>query len=138
MTPGPYKADMETTHTTAPAVPYIYGAAAFSPERKFKTLEAARQILDTLIQANLLQLNTAQLYGESEKTLGLRKAGDNFTIDTKAAGGTVPAALGREEIVKRGKASLQRLSLTQVNIFYIHMLDHTIPIAETVAGVQEL
>jgi aflatoxin B1 aldehyde reductase len=120
------------------AVPCIYGAASFSPERKFKTPEAANEVLDALIQANILHINTAQLYGQSEKTLGLLEAGTRFTIDTKAAGGAVPGALGRDEIVRRGKTSLENLGVTQVNIFYLHMPDDSIPIGQTLAGVQKL
>ncbi|CAN9334621.1 unnamed protein product [Alternaria alternata] len=123
---------------TTGGVPYIYGVAAFSPERKFKTIEAGQEVLDTLRHANVLHLNTAQLYGESEKTLGILKAGETFTIDTKGAGGSVPGALARNEIVGRAKASLERLGVNQVNIFYIHMPDQTVPIEETLAGVQEL
>ncbi|KAI4655000.1 uncharacterized protein J4E78_007180 [Alternaria triticimaculans] len=123
---------------TSCGVPYIYGVAAFSPERKFKTLEAGQAVLDTLRRANVLHLNTAQLYGESEKTLGLLKAGETFTIDTKGAGGSLPGALGRSEIVRRARASLALLGVEQVNIFYIHSPDHTVPISETLAGIQEL
>lgn len=119
-------------------VPHIYGAAAFSPERKFKTIEDARQVLITLEQAGLKHLNTAQLYGDSEKTLGQLRAGERFFIDTKAAGGAIPGALGRREVVRRAYLSLKNLGVEHINTFYIHMPDPTVPIEETLAGIQEL
>ena len=119
-------------------VHHIYGAAAFSPERRFKTVEAAKEVLDFLEQEGVKQLNTAQLYGDSERTLGELKAGNHFTIDTMGAGGAIPGALKRCELVSRAHASLKKLNVARVNIFYIHMPDATVAIAETLAGIQDL
>lgn len=117
-------------------VPHIYGVHGFGPQQDFASIEACEVVLDTLNKAGVTRLNTGQLYGESEKTLGVLKAGDRFIIDTKAAGGLVPGALESGELVRRAKASLQKLNITQINTLYLHMPDHTVPIADTLSGVQ--
>jgi aflatoxin B1 aldehyde reductase len=97
------------------AVAHVYGVAMFGPERKFHTLDAAQEVLDTLASANVTRLSTAQLYGQSESTLGQLDAGRLFHIDTKAAGGVGSGALERDELVKRAKESLVRLKVKQVS-----------------------
>jgi aflatoxin B1 aldehyde reductase len=96
-------------------VPHIYGAAAFSPERKFKTLEEAQDVLNVLEHNKITHLDTAQLYGQSEATLGKLNAGARFTIDTKAAGGAIADALQHVVLVQRARESLNRLRVTKVN-----------------------
>lgn len=119
-------------------VPYIYGVHGFGPEQSFASIEACEAVLHALREAGVTRLNTGQLYGESEKTLGILKAGECFTIDTKAAGGLVPGALEAGELVRRAKESLQKLNVSQVDTLYLHMPDHTVPITDTLSGVQKL
>ncbi|OAA60335.1 Aldo/keto reductase [Niveomyces insectorum RCEF 264] len=110
-------------------------------------LEEALQILAT---HNVNTIDSAQAYGNSQATIGDVKIGDRFIIDTKwgpprrpGAGppqpGVPPAAWAtKEHIVNSAKDSIAKLGVQQVDIFYIHMPDSQTPIAETLAGVDEV
>ena len=60
-------------------------------------------------------LDTARLYGESEKRLGEVKAGEKFTFDTKWPGGFIPGNGSREKIVEGAKDSIAKLGVKQVS-----------------------
>lgn len=68
-------------------------------------------------------LDTARLYGESEKRLGEVKAGDKFTIDTKWPGGFVPGNASKDKIIEDAKDSMAKLGVKQVS--EIHELEGT-------------
>jgi aflatoxin B1 aldehyde reductase len=92
----------------------IFGGAAISTGLSFSTPEQATQLLDLLEQEGIQQIDTAQLYGNSEEFLGSLKAGDRFIIDTKHVGGWVEGSSSREEVVKRGEESLKKLGVEKV------------------------
>ena len=46
--------------------------------------------------------------------------------------------LKREELVKRAHESLKNLNVTRIDTFCIHMPDKSVPINETLAGINEL
>merc|ERR1711939_673655 len=77
-------------------------------------------------------IDSAQLYGESEKRLGELKAGDRFTIDTKWLGGWTPGSATKEGIITSARESIKKLGVKQVDIFYIHAPDSKTDIEETV------
>lgn len=96
-------------------------------------------------------IDSAQNYNNSQATLGEVHAGDQFALDTKwgakrpagaPPGGGPPGAGGpwatKEHIVNSAQDSIQKLGVAQVDIFYIHRPDPHTPIAETLAGVQEV
>ena len=98
-------------------------------------LNAALSILDSY---HVTTVDTAQLYGQSEAILGSVNAGDRFTIDTKWRGGFAAGSSTKETIIATAKESLERLKMRQVDIFYIHAPDASVPIADTLAGVNEV
>ena len=98
-------------------------------------LNAALSILDSY---HVTTVDTAQLYGQSEAILGSVNAGDRFTIDTKWRGGFAAGSSTKETIIATAKESLERLKMKQVDIFYIHAPDASVPIADTLAGVNEV
>ncbi|KAB8071342.1 putative aldehyde reductase [Aspergillus leporis] len=116
----------------------IFGGAAISTGLSFSTPEQATQLLDLLEQEGIQQIDTAQLYGNSEEFLGSLKAGDRFIIDTKHVGGWVEGSSSREEVVKRGEESLKKLGVEKVNIFYLHAPSPSTPLTSTLAGINDL
>jgi aflatoxin B1 aldehyde reductase len=83
--------------------------------------ELAKSILSTLKKVGVKQLDTAQLYGYSETMLGLQDAGNgDFIIDSKTPGGFNPGSLEPGTLYKDTKASIEKLKVKQLDIFYIH------------------
>ncbi|KAI9694250.1 MAG: hypothetical protein M1820_009108 [Bogoriella megaspora] len=111
-----------------------------------RTWESAtdfKPVLEALsAEGGLTHLDTAQLYGmgSSETVLGECGAGTtfNFTIDTKAYGGFRAGSGTYENIVSNGLDSIKKLKVPQVDIFYLHAPDASVPIAETLKGINEL
>ncbi|PTB63674.1 Aldo/keto reductase [Trichoderma citrinoviride] len=116
----------------------VFGAAGFNTGSAFPTAEHAREVLDAVEKAGIKQLDTAQLYGLSEQILGEIKASERFIIDTKHVGGFAPGESTREKVVARGLESLKKLGVDKVNIFYIHAPDNSVPLEETLAGIDDL
>jgi diketogulonate reductase-like aldo/keto reductase len=52
----------------------------------FKTVEECHEVFKILKAHGVETIDTAQLYGDSEKILGEAKAGEQFIIDTKTPG----------------------------------------------------
>ncbi|CAK7199895.1 hypothetical protein SEUCBS139899_002581 [Sporothrix eucalyptigena] len=115
-------------------------------------LAAAFQIL----QAHGVDtIDSAQGYNNSQATLGEVHAGNQFALDTKwgpprkpgagpgAGGPPGPPGGGgpwatKEHIVNSAQDSVQKMGVKQLDIFYIHRPDPHTPIAETLAGVQQV
>jgi aryl-alcohol dehydrogenase-like predicted oxidoreductase len=105
----------------------------------------ARRIIDRALDAGITVLDTANSYndGESERVVGRAVAGrrDRFTIATKVgygrAGGK-PEGLSPEAIRRAIDGSLQRLGVDQVDIYYLHVPDPTVPIEETLHAMADL
>ncbi|TFA98432.1 Aflatoxin B1 aldehyde reductase member 3 [Trichoderma ghanense] len=116
----------------------VFGTAGIDTGGAFPTVEHAIEVLDAVEKAGIKQLDTAQLYGISEEVLGKVKAAERFTIDTKHIGGWKPGESSREKVVARGLESLRRLGVDKVNIFYIHAPDNSVPLEETLAGIDDL
>jgi aryl-alcohol dehydrogenase-like predicted oxidoreductase len=116
----------------------VFGAAGFNPGQNYPTLEDAKVLLDLLEQNGVKNLDTAQLYGESESVIGRVNAGDRFIIDTKAKGGFVPGSLEPETLYKLAHESLVKLKVKQVDIFYIHAPDEALPPATWLSTIDKL
>jgi aryl-alcohol dehydrogenase-like predicted oxidoreductase len=92
--------------------------------------------------------DTADVYGsgENEKLLGkvLKSRRAEVTLATKfgnvrGPGGTFAGINGRPEYVKAAcDASLDRLGIEQIDLYYQHRVDPTVPIEETVGAMAEL
>ncbi|KAK5049454.1 hypothetical protein LTR84_004383 [Exophiala bonariae] len=117
----------------------VFGGGAIGNRDPWTKPEDLDNVYSILLKHNCTHIDSAQLYGESEATLGLTKAGEKFTIDTKWVGGfTGGGGSSRENIVKSGQESIKKLGVKQVDIFYLHSPDPKTPIEETLAGVQEI
>jgi len=116
----------------------VFGTAAFGNYPPWTEPEYIEKAFAVLSSHGTLTLDSAQLYGESEKTLGEVKAGDKFVIDTKWMGGWTPGWASKENIVSSAKSSIEKLGVKQVDIFYIHSPDAQSDLEETLAGVDEV
>ena len=82
-------------------------------------------------------IDTANLYGESERILGEANAVKRFTIDTKTRGGFNENGGSRENILAEAKNSQEKLG-GSVDIYYIHAPDSKTDFEETCAAINEV
>ncbi|KAK2602736.1 hypothetical protein N8I77_009244 [Diaporthe amygdali] len=94
--------------------------------------------LDSFAAAGVRGIDVAQIYGESEEVLGEAYTKKKFEIATKVPGVTVPGSFQAEQVVLRTQESLRKLKVEQVDILYLHTPDPSIPIEETLQGIQRL
>nr|WP_238361989.1 aldo/keto reductase [Actinopolymorpha pittospori] len=117
-----------------------YGQAGYDPDA------AAREILDRTGKLGVTMIDTADGYGQSEEIIGRAIAGrrDEFVIATKF--GIVSAPFGGAEARidgspayarERLERSLRRLGTDQVDLYYQHRVDPTVPIEDTVGAMAE-
>jgi aryl-alcohol dehydrogenase-like predicted oxidoreductase len=91
-------------------------------------------------------LDTADIYGVSERQVGkaLRGHRANALLATKfgfmiGQPGSERTVNGSPDYVRRAcDASLQRLSVDCIDLYYLHRVDPTVPIEETVGAMAEL
>ncbi len=110
-----------------------------TPERE------ARRIIDRALERGVTLLDTANAYvdGESERIVGRALEGrrDRALIATKVGVGRIggaPEGLSRGRILAAIDESLSRLGTDFVDIYYLHVPDHTTPLGETLEAVAEL
>jgi aflatoxin B1 aldehyde reductase len=116
----------------------VFGAAAIGNREPWNSPEYVNKAFDILLKHGADTLDSAQLYGESEKFLGELKAGDKFIIDTKWMGGWNAGWATKDNVVTSGKSSIEKLGVKEVDIFYLHCPDAKTDLEETLAGVQEV
>jgi aryl-alcohol dehydrogenase-like predicted oxidoreductase len=108
--------------------------------------EGTRAVVEAALEAGVTFFDTADGYGdgESERYLGrlLSERRDDVVVATKFGWGT-----GADDGVARGaraairaslNASLERLGMDYVDLYYYHRPDGVTPIAETLASLEEL
>lgn len=96
------------------AVPtFAFGGGIFSPP-KFRSGKDVQEYLDVLEEFGIKIVDTAAMYGESEKLLGEANAPSQFTIDTKHPGAMHPEPSTKDVVVASGKESLKKLGTSQV------------------------
>ncbi|KAF2433940.1 aldehyde reductase [Tothia fuscella] len=101
-----------------------FGTGGFNPGNPFGDVDAIKEVLKVLKDHGVKNLDTAQLYGESERFLGEVHAGDEFIIDTKSQGGFDGGnALKPEVLSLKAHESIKKLGVKKVDIFYIHAPD---------------
>ncbi|MGP4016176.1 aldo/keto reductase [Saccharopolyspora sp. 5N708] len=103
--------------------------------------ESAR-LLGDLLDLGVNFLDTADVYGEghNEKLISglLAKRRDEVVLATKF-GANKDSGGGRPEYVRQAvDASLSRLGTDHIDLYYLHRLDPTTPIEETVGALAEL
>ena len=122
----------------------IFGTSAIGhPGNAFAdTTDALPKVFEILKKHDVTHVDSAQAYGDSEKILGELKAGTDhgFTIDTKWLGGYNFAEGGnsKENVLKDAKASVERLAIPHVDVFYMHSPDFKTPLKEYLPGVNEV
>ena len=103
--------------------------------------------LERAIELGINFFDTADVYGlgHNEELVGkaLKKYRDRVIIATKFANQVLPdgkrAICGRPEYVRSAcDASLKRLGVDHIDLYYQHRVDQTVPIDETVGAMGEL
>lgn len=112
---------------------YVFG----SHQIESLSEEDFQYILNILKERGIQDIDTARVYGDSEKCLGDVKAAQSFTIDTKSPA-FVPKALGSKSLADGLQTSLSLLKTDKVHIYYLHAPDKDTPFEETVDAIQEL
>jgi len=100
-----------------PGIATVFGGAAIS-RPGFETPEELEALFKLLESENVNTIDTAQIYGDSEKLLGQAKAGSRFVIDTKHAGGIKPGST-RQDVVNWAKESIEKLNMDQVSLLFL-------------------
>jgi aryl-alcohol dehydrogenase-like predicted oxidoreductase len=115
-----------------------YGSA--SDEEGLTTLRKAMDL-------GVILIDTADIYGEgrNERLVGRAIAGrrDTVVLATKFGGGFhedgSSAGQGRPDLVRPAlEASLSRLAVDYVDLYYLHRVDPTTPIEDTVGAMADL
>jgi aryl-alcohol dehydrogenase-like predicted oxidoreductase len=107
-------------------------------------LEGTRSVVEAALAAGITFFDTADVYGngDSERFLGevLQGRREQVVLGTKFGfGGGGSAAPGSREFIRRSlDASLERLRMDYVDLYYYHRPDGLTPIAETIAALREL
>jgi aryl-alcohol dehydrogenase-like predicted oxidoreductase len=103
--------------------------------------------IERALELGITFFDTAEVYGpyENEKLVGrvLKGRRDGITIATKFGfkieNGQIAGADGRPENAKRAAdASLQRLGIDVIDLFYQHRVDPAVPVEETVGAMADL
>lgn len=115
----------------------VFGGGAFGNYEPYINPEDVKRAFSILEKHGVKKIDSAQLYGQSEATLGANNAGDKFILDTKWVAGWNPGSATSDAIVATAKKSIQTLGVKQVDIFYLHSPDVKTPDEETLAGVHE-
>jgi aryl-alcohol dehydrogenase-like predicted oxidoreductase len=104
--------------------------------------EESLATLDRAFELGMNFIDTADIYGNghSERLVGRAIAGrrGEVVLATKFGGGGRDG-LGRPEYVRQAiDSSLERLATDYVDLYYLHRVDPTTPIEETVGAMAEL
>jgi aryl-alcohol dehydrogenase-like predicted oxidoreductase len=108
--------------------------------------QSAVELIHRAMDLGITLLDTADIYGTSELKVGkaLKGRRQRIMLATKfgfAVGqlGSERAVNGRADYVKRAcDASLQRLGVDYIDLYYLHRVDPATPIEETVGAMAEL
>lgn len=116
----------------------VLGGGGFNPGRTFGEPGAVDEVFKIMKEGGCETIDTAALYGESERILGEAHAASQFTIDTKTKGGFAGNGYAtKEKVIEEGADSWKKLG-SKVDIFYLHAPDPDTPIEETFAGFNEV
>ncbi|GAB3689858.1 aldo/keto reductase [Saccharopolyspora tripterygii] len=119
-----------------------YGAMGLSGVYGTADDAASRQLLNDLLDLGVNFLDTADVYGDghNEKLISslLADRRDEVVLATKF-GANQDTGGGRPEYVRQAvEASLSRLGTDHIDLYYLHRLDRTTPIEDTVGAMGEL
>lgn len=108
--------------------------------------EGSLAMVDLALDAGINFFDTANVYnaGRSEEIMARAMAGrrDKFVLATKVRGrmgdGAGEQGLSRAAILKQCDASLRRLGTDYIDVYYMHMQDHAVPIEESLEAIDSL
>lgn len=120
-----------------PPIKLVIGGSLFLSKDNWKS-DTFKSFVETLHANGVTDIDIAQSYGDSEEFLGEVRAGERFSIATKIPGIIDPGSLRKDQVIERTQTSLKKLNIQQIDILYLHSSDPTIPIEETLSGIQEL
>ncbi|KXT07402.1 hypothetical protein AC578_414 [Pseudocercospora eumusae] len=116
----------------------VFGGSSINSDRGLGDIKKVQEAFDLLEQAACHNIDTAKLYGDSEKILGEAGAPKRFTIDTKTAGGFIPnGGANKANIMSDVQNSKERLG-SNVDILYIHAPDANTDLEETLSAINEV
>jgi aryl-alcohol dehydrogenase-like predicted oxidoreductase len=105
-------------------------------------------LIHRALELGITLLDTADIYGDSERQVGkaIRGRRDQVVLATKfgivGATGTANAdrsVNGTPQYVRKAcESSLQKLGVEMIDLYYLHRVDATTPIEETVGAMAEL
>ena len=110
-------------------------------------------VLDAYVEAGGNFIDTADTYsgwvpgnrgGESETIIGAwlaqRSSSDDLIVATKVGSGAedVPKGLGRAQVIAGCEASLRRLGVERIDLYFAHRDDPATPLEETLGAFDEL
>ena len=107
-------------------------------------LDRTRAVVDTALDAGVTFFDTADVYGnrgDSERFLGevLEGRRERVVLATKFGNDMGDGLNGSAEYARPAlRASLERLRMEHVDLFYYHRPDAVTPLAETLGAMQEL
>ena len=107
---------------------------------------AAADMVDFCLDQGVNFIDTANVYGAgaAEEMLGriLRGRRDRVVLATKVGirtgDGPAESGLSPQAILKGIDDSLRRLKTDYVDVFYLHQPDHSVPLEDTLAGLNLL
>lgn len=103
-------------------------------------------LIHRALDLGITLLDTADIYGVSERQVGTALRGRRASAVLATKFGFVVGQPGNERTVNGTRdyvrracdASLQRLRLDSIDLYYLHRVDPTVPIEETVGAMAEL
>jgi aryl-alcohol dehydrogenase-like predicted oxidoreductase len=119
--------------------------------------DESMRVIDAALDGGVTMFDTANVYGGSQNEVfvgkALAKVRDRVTIATKfgftrpggggkGPGGGAPGAIGIDgspaQVREACDASLERLGIETIDLYYLHRVDPKVPIEETVGAMSEL
>jgi aryl-alcohol dehydrogenase-like predicted oxidoreductase len=135
-------------HTDLEVFPLCLGGNVFGwtadEEASFAVLDAYRQAGGNFIDTadSYSEWAAGNVGGESESLIGRwmarRSCRDEVVIATKVGQATRQAGLSRSNIPAAAEASLRRLGVDHIDLYYAHEDDPNTPLEETLAAFDEL
>ncbi|KAJ7174871.1 aldehyde reductase [Mycena filopes] len=120
---------------TTKSPPKLVFGGSFGPGNSFPDEESIARVYTLLEAAGVDKIDTARLYGPSEEWLGKTGAGTRFALDSKTPGGFVPGVSTGETIPQHAKETVERLMVDQVDVYYIHAPDPSVPLEDQMRGI---
>ena len=104
--------------------------------------DASRAVLDAFVDAGGTLIDTADTYGESEAILGRWLAGtgrrERVIVTTKVGNHPDFEGLSTRSVSRGAEASLRRLDIDRIDLYYAHYQDDSTPIEESVRAFDAL